>query len=309
MPNTTQIIRAAEKELFPKVPDYHKPDKPLVINGLGVVYVLASVTYLFLLDYLDKGLLAENGVSPGLTLATCILFGGFMGLVDDWMDLRWRYKALFPLLAALPLAALRQGTPTMSTYFWGKIDFSAYGVAGQAVFYFVMIPVIVTITTNTINQLGGLNGLETVCPSIVLFSLLLGGSPGLQILLYVPLVVYAILAFFNVQGKLFVGNTGSFAIGLTIASFALISNMEQTLVISILPYIFNSSLILLTVFLSRRKASMQFDGKRLTSENRRSLVTLITYHHPFTERQIVLLVSLLLVLSTSLALMVEFIMH
>jgi UDP-N-acetylmuramyl pentapeptide phosphotransferase/UDP-N-acetylglucosamine-1-phosphate transferase len=26
-----------------------------------------------------------------------------MGLLDDWMDLKWRYKAFMPLIAALPL--------------------------------------------------------------------------------------------------------------------------------------------------------------------------------------------------------------
>jgi len=296
--------------LFPKVPDYHKPNKPLVPNGLGVIYVLASATYLFLLDYFDKSMQTQNSIAPpALTLATCILFGGFMGLLDDWMDLRWRYKALLPILASFPLAALRQGTPTISTYFWGKINFSAYGGLGRVAFYFGIIPLIVTITTNTINQLGGLNGLETLCPSIVLFGLLLGTPSGLQILLYVPLLMYVILAVFNVQGKLFVGNTGSFAIGLTIASYALIANAEQTLIISILPYIFNSLLILLTVFFYGKKASMSFDGKKLAANSRRSLVTLITYRHSLTERQVVTIVSLLLAASTSLALIVEFLMH
>jgi UDP-N-acetylmuramyl pentapeptide phosphotransferase/UDP-N-acetylglucosamine-1-phosphate transferase len=62
--------------------------------------------------------------SPALNLALCILFGDFMGLLDDWMDLRWRYKAFLPISAALPLDALRQGTPIMSAYIFGKTDFS-----------------------------------------------------------------------------------------------------------------------------------------------------------------------------------------
>jgi UDP-N-acetylglucosamine--dolichyl-phosphate N-acetylglucosaminephosphotransferase len=292
--------------LFPKTRDLHKPNTPLIPNGLGVVYVIASATYLFLLDYFDKGLQTENGVPLGLTLAICILFGGFMGLLDDWMDIRWRYKTLLPILTALPLAALRQGTPTMSTYFWGKINFSSYGIAGEALFYFGIIPLIVTITTNTINQLGGLNGLETVCPSIVLFGLLVVSPSPFHVLLYLPLLVYLVLAAFNVRGKLFVGNTGSFAIGLTIASYALIANVEQTLIISILPFIFNSSLILLTVFFSRKKASMLFDGKKLTANSRRSLVTVITYHRQLTEKEVVLTISLLMAISTSIALGIQF---
>ena len=26
-----------------------------------------------------------------------------MGMMDDWIDLKWRYKAFMPLIAALPL--------------------------------------------------------------------------------------------------------------------------------------------------------------------------------------------------------------
>ncbi len=298
--------------MFPKVRDHHKPNKPLVPNGLGVIYVLASATYLFLLHYFElveiEGL---NSVPPALTLAVCILFGGFMGLLDDWMDLRWRYKAFFPILAALPLATLREGTPVMATYFWGKIDFRAtsfLGIPGEIVFYFVIIPLIVTITTNTVNQLGGLNGLETVCPFIVLFGLFLGSPFEFQVLLYVPLLVYVILAYFNFRGKIFVGNTGSFAIGITLASYAIVANVEQTIVISILPYIFNSSLILLNYFFFRTRARVSFDGEKLFSDHRRSLITLITYRRPLSERQVVVIISFLVAASTSAALLIQWLL-
>jgi UDP-N-acetylmuramyl pentapeptide phosphotransferase/UDP-N-acetylglucosamine-1-phosphate transferase len=94
--------------LFPKVPDQHKVDRPLVPNGLGVIYVLTTTVYLFSIYFSNKVLslgldTSVNGVSAALTLAVCILFGGFMGLLDDFMDLKWRYKAFMPLIAALPL--------------------------------------------------------------------------------------------------------------------------------------------------------------------------------------------------------------
>jgi len=56
-----------------------------------------------------------------------------------------------------------------------------------------------------------------------------------RVLLYIPLAVYFILAFFNFQGKIFVGNIGSFVIGITLASYAIIANIEQPLPISIPP--------------------------------------------------------------------------
>jgi UDP-N-acetylglucosamine--dolichyl-phosphate N-acetylglucosaminephosphotransferase len=282
--------------MFPKAPDQHKPNKPLVPNGLGVIYVIASTTYLFLLYYSQP----PNDVSPALTLAVCILFGGFMGLLDDWMDLRWRYKAFFPLIAAIPLITLayRLGLRTdMSIPIAGVVDFGVY-------YFFIIIPLIVTITTNTVNQLGGLNGLETICPEIVMIGLMLASGSN-AILLYVPLIFWLLLAFFNFRGRIFVGNTGSFAIGMTLASFAIISDLKTDLLISILPFILNSSLILLNYFFFRTKAAVSFDGKKLSSNHIRSLITFITYDRYLTERQVVVIISLLVAASTSVALLIH----
>jgi UDP-N-acetylglucosamine--dolichyl-phosphate N-acetylglucosaminephosphotransferase len=285
--------------LFPKAVDQHKPNKPLVPNGLGVTYVLISAVYLFLVYFFDV-VKVSNGVSAPLTLAVCILFGGFLGLLDDWIDLKWRYKAFLPLIAAIPLVALafRLNLRTsIALPILGTIVFGDY-------YYFIIVPVLVTMITNTVNQLGGLNGLETICPAIVMVGLMaMSGSNA--VLLYVPLVVWLILGALNFRGKIFVGNTGSFAIGMTLASFAIISDLKFDLVISILPYIFNSSLILLTFFFYRAKARVSFDGKNLSSDHRRSLITLVTYRRHLTERQVVLIISSLVAVSTFVALILQ----
>jgi UDP-N-acetylglucosamine--dolichyl-phosphate N-acetylglucosaminephosphotransferase len=283
-------------KLFPKAPDEHKPGRPMVPNGLGAVYILASVTYLFIL----QGLQIWNRLSA-LTLASCILFGGFMGLFDDWADLRWRYKAFLPIIAALPLMVLREGETTMSTYFWGKVDFGP-------LYYFVIAPLIVTITTNAVNQLGGLNGLESICPSIILTGLftvsILHGREQAA-LLYVPLIVSWTLAYYNFRGKIFVGNTGSFSLGITLASYAIIANMEQTLAISIIPYIINSSLVLINILFFKRRANLEVNWPTLKAKHRRSLTTLIAYYYPATERKLVLLISSIFILSTVVAVLIS----
>lgn len=267
---------------------------------------MMSTVYLFLLHYFyNKS--SPDIANAALALAGCILFGGFLGLLDDWIDLRWRYKAFLPLFAFLPLAVLREGTPQMATYIFGKIDFSAIyfnGIPiGELFFYFCIIPVIVTVVTNTVNQLGGLNGLETVCPSIVMVGLMITSS-HYSLLLIVPLAAYLTLAFFNVQGKIFVGNTGSFAAGITLASYAVLANIEQTLLISILPYIFNSSLILLNIFIFGKRAAISLKGRKLCSDHRRSLATLLAYYRPSTERQLVALISSIIAIFTFLAVLV-----
>ena len=285
--------------MFPKVPDYHKPNKPLVLNGLGVIYVLVSAVYLFLI-YFFNVVEVSNGVSPPLTLATCILFGGFLGLLDDWIDLKWRYKAFLPLIASIPLVSLASRLELRTAIAIPLLGTRDFGPS----YYFIIIPLLVMIITNTVNQLGGLNGLETLCPTIVMLGLMIiSGSSA--ILLICPLLVWLLLASLNFAGKIFVGNTGSFSIGITLVAFAIISNTKFDLMISVLPYIINSSLILLTYFFYRTKANVTFDGEKLSSDHRRSLITLLTYHRQLTERQTVLIISLLVAASTVLAMLLH----
>lgn len=290
--------------MFPKATNYHKPDQPKIPNGLGVIYVLGSVVYLFMLttyfymrawtppDSLDTHLLRV--ATDAWTLAGCILFGGFLGLLDDWIDLKWRYKAFTPILASLPLIALRKGETMMATYIFGKIDFGIF-------FYILIIPTILAVTTNTVNQLGGLNGLETICPLMVIVGLALV-SPQ-RILLYTPIFVCLVLAWFNYKGKIFVGNTGTYALGITMASYAIIANIEQTLLIAILPYILNSLLILFNHFLFHRAAKLDFQGNKLVSHHRRSLITLIAYKRPLSERRIVQILAFIVLCSMVLSIL------
>ncbi|MGE5532844.1 MAG: hypothetical protein ACM3UN_00690 [Bacillota bacterium] len=285
--------------MFPKVPDQHKVGRPLIPNGLGVLFVLTTIVYLFSIYFSNKvfnlGLdTSFNGTSAALTLAVCILFGGFMGLLDDFMDLKWRYKAFMPLIAALPLMYYALENPALRTSI--SIPFTGITIQFGEAYIFLIIPIIVMIVTNTVNQLGGLNGLETVCPAIVILGLM-AFSPS-YILMIGPLFFWLILTYLNVRGKIFVGNAGSFAIGIAIASFAVISDLKVDLLISLLPYIFNSSIILLAVFFTRKRAGVIFDGKKLSSDSRKSLVTVITYHRPLTERKVVIIIAGLVALFT-----------
>ena len=284
--------------MFPKVPDQHKVGRPLVPWGIGVFYVLFTTVYLFLVYFLQQSSHPEP-VSAAFTLAACVLFGGFMGMMDDWIDLKWRYKAFMPLIAALPLIYYAQfihARTSITLPFIGIIDFGA-------AYFYIIIPLIVMIVTNTVNQLGGLNGLESVCPAIVILGLM-AFSPN-AILMIGPIIFWMVLAGLNASGKIFVGNTGSFAIGMTIASFAVISDMKVNLFISIIPFIFNSSVILLSVFFTRKKAAVSFDGQKLCSDSRKSLVTILTYHRPMSERRVVLAISLIVVLFTLLGLLIQ----
>ena len=65
--------------------------------------------------------------------------------------------------------------------------------------------------------------------------------------------------------------------------------------------LFNSSLILLTVFFTKKRADVAFNGEKLISDHKRSLVTLITYRRPMNERRVVATISLLVAVFTLIA--------
>jgi hypothetical protein len=74
-----------------------------------------------------------------------------------------------------------------------------------------------------------------------------------------------------------------------------------------LPFVFNSTLILLTIFIIRKRASVIFNGKKLFSQHKRSLVTLITYNRYLTERQVVFIISSIVLLFTIFSTILELI--
>ncbi len=220
-------------------------------------------------------------------------------MLDDWMDLKWRYKAFMPLIAALPLISFAQAINARTSIaipFIGTFDFGA-------TYFYNIIPLIIMIVTNTVNMLGGLNGLESICPAIVIIGLI-ALSPS-YVLMVGPLLFWLVLAYLNYNGKIFVGNTGSFAIGISIAAFAVISDLKLSLLVSILPYIFNSSLILLMVFFTKKRGAMNFENGKLCSTHKRSLVTLITYQRPLTERKVVIIVAAIIALFTALGTIIQ----
>jgi len=78
--------------------------------------------------------------------------------------------------------------------------------------------------------------------------------------------------------------------------------VEQALLISIVPYVVNSSMILLNYFLRGKmpKLSMTPEGL-LYAEHRRSLQTLLAYRRPTKEPVLVLKIVMLFAISSALA--------
>jgi UDP-N-acetylglucosamine--dolichyl-phosphate N-acetylglucosaminephosphotransferase len=266
---------------FPKAVDEHKPGKPLVPNGYGIYYALVCVCFWFVLVFFDI-----RGRSA-LLLATSVLFGSTMGLFDDFADLRWRYKAVLPVFAALPYVVLGPTQRTTVAIFGGSMNLGG-------AFLLIFVPVMVTIVTNSYNQLGGLNGLEAGSGLAVLCGIAIVSSDWA--LLGIPILVLALLTYLSFTGRAFIGNIGSFSVGLTLAVASIVENLKLMLLICMLPFILNSLLILYSSYILHDRAITRVDeGGRLYSDKIRSLRTLLLRYRRMTEREAVIALNLIVV--------------
>jgi len=266
---------------FPKAVDEHKPGKPLVPDEYGIYYSLACVCFWFILVFFD----VRQGFA--LSMATSVLFGSTMGLFDDVANLRWRYKAVLPVFAALPYVVLGPTERTTVSIFGGSINLGG-------AFLLVLVPLMVTIVTNSYNMLGGLNGLEAGSGVIILCGIAIVSSDW--ILLAVPILVLAALTYISFTGKAFIGNVGSFSVGLTLAVISIIDNLKLMLFICMLPLIANSIIILYSNYILRDRAVTLIDKKgKLYATRVRSLRTLLLcYRHMSEKRTVIVMYSIVL---------------
>lgn len=218
-------------------------------------------------------------------LATSVLFGSTTGLFDDFADLRWRYKAVLPVFAALPYVVLGSTQRTTVAIFGGSINLGG-------AFLLIFVPVMVTIVTNSYNQLGGLNGLEAGSGLVVLCGIAIVSSDW--VLLGFPILVLALLAYLSFTGRAFIGNVGSFSVGLTLAVASITENLKLMLSICMLPFILNSILILYSNYILRDRAITHIgDDGRLYADKIRSLRTLLLRYRHMTEKEAVIALNLI----------------
>ena len=189
-----------------------------VVAGLSAGILLAIILHTF------------NGLSFNITyilaaLATTLALT-IMGLVDDLIRIPQALKAFLPLLAAVPLVAVKAaGSTSMVIPFIGAVEFG--------VLYMVLIiPVGVAVASNLTNMLAGFNGLEAGMGSVIMLFMaalaFIYGSTEMLVL-YVPLLG-ALLAFlwFNwYPAKVFPGDVATLTVGAVLASGVIIGNMES----------------------------------------------------------------------------------
>lgn len=272
--------------------DIHKPNVPAIAECGGVILILAYLIGLFFfIPFFSDTLNAEI-----IGTAATVLLAAFVGFVDDIYETRWRIKVLTPLLGGIPLAVLRLARPTLQTPF-GVLDFTKsgpFGLAGEILFFIILLPVVVTACANAVNMFAGLNGLEAGSCAIMALALLVlavrVNKPEGYIILTPFLGALLAFLFFNrYPSRIFPGDVGTFGMGAVIACAAILADLERAALIMFIPYIINAALFFIGK-LKRvpppREAQMNPDGT-LPAPSIWSLRSIILRAHPMKEKTLV----------------------
>jgi len=217
--------------------DMHKMDQREIpemgglalVAGFGAGMLLSIAMETFWPDLLSVDLTALLAVLCTVLLTTMI------GVLDDLFGIRQWVKALLPLIAALPLVAVRVGHSVMRIPIIGRVDFGPF----YALF---LVPFGVTGAANAVNMLAGFNGLEAgmglvAMGSLAVIAASLGATTSLVLLLAGIGGLLGVLYFNWYPAKVFVGDVGTLSIGAIIAAAVIVGNFETAGIIVFIPYV------------------------------------------------------------------------
>ncbi len=216
--------------------DMHKPGQPEVaeMGGLVIVAGFSSgiITIIAVSTFLPS--LLSISLIQILAAFSVVLIMTLVGSVDDLIGVRQIPKAVIPLLASLPLVAIKAGHTVMNIPLIGQIDFGI-------IYPLFLVPIGITGAGNAFNMLAGFNGLEigmsmVATGALAIIAHSLGATTSFVILLAILGAQIAILRYNWYPAKVFIGDTGTFSLGAIIASAVILGNFEMAGIIVIIPY-------------------------------------------------------------------------
>jgi UDP-N-acetylmuramyl pentapeptide phosphotransferase/UDP-N-acetylglucosamine-1-phosphate transferase len=262
--------------------DVNKPNKPEVPLLGGVATVSGFVAGSFTLLALNFSLAPL--VEPILLSSLLV---GFLGVLDDLLNIRQLLRAFTPIFAAVPVALASLGHSTISVPFLGPVNFGIF-------YYVLIVPIALTITSNAFNMLEGLNGLSAgmgivMAAAFAFIGLRGSGYPFVAGLLSLILIscLLGFLVFNRYPARVFPGNVGTYFIGALLGALGISGYMLTALVILYIPYVVEFLLKARTRFKGISFGIPQQDGTLVWSGKPQSLTHVVMKVGRLKEPQVV----------------------
>ncbi|KAJ3154972.1 UDP-N-acetylglucosamine--dolichyl-phosphate N-acetylglucosaminephosphotransferase [Geranomyces michiganensis] len=250
--------------------DLLKVGTPVIPESMGaiagVIYIIAMFLFIpvpFIEWFRESSFALGDGaltfphnkfaqVLGGLLALMSMLFLGF---ADDVLDIRWRVKIWLPLIASMPLLMVYcvtyGGTDVvvpipLRPLFDGKL-------VHLGIFYYAFMAALAIFSTNAINILAGVNGVEAGQSLVIALSI--AANDVLQLFrnpsrseahltsLYFVLpfigVTIGFLAHNWYPARAFPGDTYCYFAGMIFAVVGILGNFSKTVLLFMIPQIFN----------------------------------------------------------------------
>lgn len=303
-----------EKRLNVLCVDVHKVTKPRVPcnGGFAIFSGLVTGTLLALLTGCVEAEVGE-AVLLSLAIAFCI------GLADDLVDLKSRWKILLGVLPALPILLLQMYTPRPWIPFAGFVRISRL--------YPLLLLTAFTVYQNGANMIDTHNGVLPVFTlSLHTFALVIKiltgsgiGEESTLLLLTFTVTILAYTPFNTYPARIFNGNTGAFVMGATVPLMLTLNRLEFYYALASAPMYINGFYYLASVkgFLQKEsvKRPTYVDEKGCIHASRDplapiTLVRLVTRssNTGFSEKELVIVLYTLSILSSALASAIVFLL-
>lgn len=267
-----------KSEIFSKM-HAHKQGTPTMGGGMFLIVMLVMILGSFLLQHFGWiGNSLWNAKESYI-----ILFGffsmGLIGLVDDFLNIK-NYGKVKGLSARAKLIGMVIFSAWISYWFYLKlgIDYINLWPIAWKIEVWILFPILTFIATitivNAINITDGLDGLAGGTMAIILVSLaivtFLNGTYIATTVVCILVAVLVAFLFFNINpAKVFMGDSGAFALGGLLASLIYLLNMRFWILI---PF-----LIIFGIFIVELCSSfLQIFWKKVF---KRKLFTVAPFHH------------------------------
>lgn len=223
----------------------------------GVMFILSTTIVMLIMSdsFTDKGMIA---------LYSLIAFG-FIGFLDDMLKILKKQseglKAWQKMILLLAFAGALSYYGYLNFAHEIAIPFTAIKIP-LGVFYIPFIVIVYAATTNAVNLTDGLDGLASTVSVLVLtfFAVVSFMMKEYSLAIFCVALISGLIGFlkFNAYpAKVFMGDTGSLAIGGAIATIAII--LEQPLVLFIVGAIY----VIETLSVIIQVTSFKLTGKRV----------------------------------------------
>ncbi len=227
--------------------DVHKPNK-VEIPKIGGLCLLASSLISILLDYFLNVIKLELL----LIIQLPAIIVGIVGLLDDLYDIKPIFRILTCILTSIVLVVLV--TPTDSFLIVGSV---------RNVFFLDSLScILMIIMFNAVNMLDVMNGVVSgacliIFTTMLILSIFYGNIDNLKIYLLLLCQIIPLFLFNKYPARVFLGNVGSYMLGVYIGITACYCGMFVETLLACLPFIINGLLILAStrgrVFIGGRK--------------------------------------------------------